>query len=519
MLTDEPRKGAVVATPWRARERVATAPQGGSLGGRSRAIGAVVLVSALLLIGLAGSWHTPGPAMDEGIVLEYPQLILHGEVPFRDFQSSYGPGTYLPLSVAYEVLGPSVNVERAVGVAYRLAIVLAVLALLWPVGAALAVVGGSVATMTIIGFAAPPVAYGWELALACVLWGLWCARTAMLAQRVRSTAALWGASGLLVGVAACTRPDLGVAALLSSAVLVLGARAKSRVLFAAGLLLGASPLIWNLAAAGWSNVWTYGVVARLHQLPMSGYPFPTGEGYLVVASFSTLLLAVAAIVELRRRGANPLTRCWLALAILSVLILPQLFQRADNGHFGFIAVVSLGLLPWAVRRRNPSRVTVIAVLLISAIVVGSGSAGSRVQAGTLGVASSTDVAEQQHVVGWLDTHVAAGRRLFVGPADLRWAFFTSTQLYFLAPQLKPAGFYLELGPGDDTPQFTRRLIEDLRRSDVLVLDSLPIASWRDQIWPDARIGSAAPNLLVRQEFRPALAAGPYEIWCRPGSCR
>jgi hypothetical protein len=142
-----------------------------------------------------------------------------------------------------------------------------------------------------------------------------------------------------------------------------------------------------------------------------------------------------------------------------------------------------------------------------------------VQPGTLGVVSSTDVAEQQHVVGWLDTHVAAGRRLFVGPADLRWAFFTPTQLYFLAPQLKPAGFYLELGPGDDTPQFTRRLIEDLRRSDVLVLDNLPIAPWREEVWPDARIGSAAPNLVVRQEFRPAFAAGPYEIWCRPDSCR
>lgn len=75
----------------------------GLFGVHRRAIGATIIVSALLLVGLAGSWRAPGATMDEGIVLEYPALILHGEVPFRDFQSSYGPGTYLPLAAAYQV--------------------------------------------------------------------------------------------------------------------------------------------------------------------------------------------------------------------------------------------------------------------------------------------------------------------------------------------------------------------------------------------------------------------------------
>jgi hypothetical protein len=242
--------------------------------------------------------------MDEGIVLEYPELILHGEVPFRDFQSSYGPGTYLPLAAAYRVLGPSVTVERAVGVAYRLAIVLALLALLWPLGAALALAGVSLATLAIlpIGTPGPPVAYGWYFALACLLWGLWSARAATLDRRPRVAAALWVASGLLAGAAASARPDLGVAAVLSSAVLVFGVGKIAKLAFAAGLAVGASPLLWNVLAAGWSPFWSYGVLARIHELPESGYPLPTGVGLLLALAAVAIVVVMAAIREHRRLG-------------------------------------------------------------------------------------------------------------------------------------------------------------------------------------------------------------------------
>ena len=77
-------------------------------------VAAFLAICLMLSVGIAASWNNPGIGQDEGLLLEYPELIVHGEVPFRDFQSSYGPGTYLPLAAAYEAFGPSVNVERGV---------------------------------------------------------------------------------------------------------------------------------------------------------------------------------------------------------------------------------------------------------------------------------------------------------------------------------------------------------------------------------------------------------------------
>ncbi len=477
------------------------------------------MVLALLLLGLSATWRAPIATMDEGIVLEYPELILHGEVPFRDFQSSYGPGAYLPLAAAYQVLGPSVTVERAVGVTYRLGTILAILALLWPLGVGLAVAGASLATVAILPVGMPqvPVAYGWYFALACLLWGLWCARAALSDQRPRISTTLWGMSGVLAGAAASARPDLGVAALLSSLALVWGAGARPKATFTIGIALGASPLIWNLLAAGWSRFWTYGVEARLHELPLSGYPFPAGVKFLVVLSAATLIVGFAAIRELRRLGATPVTRCWLAMALLSLVLLPQLFQRPDSGHYAFVGPVSLGLLPWALLRRTPPRSATLAISLLAATAIwmtASPEIGSVVRndGRSFDASSARSARQQQRVLDWLDTHVRPGQKLFVGPADLRWAFSTPTELYFLTPRLRPAGFYLELGPGDDTPVFTHRLMDDLHRADVLVLDDLSLPFYREQIWPEARAGSALPNTFVRRHFHAVYQTGAYSIW-------
>jgi hypothetical protein len=488
---------------------------------RRRSLGAMVIVSALLLLGMAGSWSGPVQSMDEGIVLEYPQLMLQGQVPFRDFQSSYGPGAYLPLAAAYDALGPSVTVERAVGVAYRLATVLAIVALLLALGPGLATAGGSLAALGVVGTGGVPVAYAWYFALACVLWGLWCARAAITERRPRIAGLLWIVSGLLAGAAASARPELGVAAILSSSVLFLGAGRRAITTFAIGLVAGASPLVWNLVAAGWSSVWSYGVVARMHQLPMSGYTFAAGAGYLAVVSATTLVVVVAAIRERRRIGATPVTRCWLALALLSVLMVPQLLQRTDITHFSFVAPVCLGLLPWAVLRGPRTRLARAAIPVLCAAMIGLSAAAASANKGyevhndgrNFAATSAASASDQQRTLDWIDTHVAPGRRLFVGPADLTWAFYTPTELYFLTPALRPSGFYLELGPGDDTPMFTRGLIDSLHRADVLLLERLVLPDWRAQL-PYARAGSTTPNAVVRRDFHAVFKAGPYSVWLR-----
>jgi hypothetical protein len=60
--------------------------------------------------------------MDEGALLVYPELILKGRLPYRDFETFYGPANALVLSGVYAISGPNIFVERTVGLFYRILI-------------------------------------------------------------------------------------------------------------------------------------------------------------------------------------------------------------------------------------------------------------------------------------------------------------------------------------------------------------------------------------------------------------
>ena len=63
--------------------------------------------------------------MDEGAVVAYASRVLDGAVPHRDFLTFYGPGSSWIVAGAFATFGESVGTERAVGLVYRVAIVLA----------------------------------------------------------------------------------------------------------------------------------------------------------------------------------------------------------------------------------------------------------------------------------------------------------------------------------------------------------------------------------------------------------
>jgi hypothetical protein len=475
----------------------------------------------IVVLGIAASWNNPGIGQDEGLLLEYPQLIAHGEVPFRDFQSSYGPGTYLPLVAAYQVLGPSVTVERAIGAAYRVAIILAIAALLAPLGAAVMLCGASLALAAILG-TGPPTAFGWYGALACALWAVWLARSA-LQRRAGGGHWRWAGTGLLIGATASVRPDLGAAALIASLVLVAGGARRGRWSFAAGLATGLVPLGWNLAAAGVPAVWSYFVQSRLHTQTQAGIPLSSEAGLMAILLAATATVLVAAIAEWRRLGLRPMSRTWLALAILSVLLLPQYIQRPDAGHFAFVAPVALGLLAWALSS-VPSLSVLTRVALPTAIALGVAIHASvkalnvdgytvRDGGRSFAVAAAPDRDQLQAVVGYIQSHTTSGQRIFVGPLDLRWALWADTSLYYLMPRLAPASFYLEMGPGDNTPRFTARIASDLKRAEILVLQLIPTAT-RLRAYPYARPGSNLPNAIVARYFRLGFQSGAYSVFLR-----
>ncbi len=84
-------------------------------------VAVLVLVLAVLLPRGPDLMRQVAP-MDEGMLLVYPELILHGKLPYRDFETFYAPGNLLTLAGAYSVFGIRLDVERCVGLLYRLAL-------------------------------------------------------------------------------------------------------------------------------------------------------------------------------------------------------------------------------------------------------------------------------------------------------------------------------------------------------------------------------------------------------------
>src|SRR5437660_11986785 len=84
------------------------------------------LLAGLLIAALWPAFQSPGQPEDEGIALVYPEMFLKGRLPYRDFETIYGPGNLLVLSAAYSAFGPNIFVERAIGLVYRLLILLGI---------------------------------------------------------------------------------------------------------------------------------------------------------------------------------------------------------------------------------------------------------------------------------------------------------------------------------------------------------------------------------------------------------
>ena len=498
----------------------------------------IIGVCLMLAVGIAASWQQPADLQDEALLLEYPVLTINGKLPFRDYQSSYGIGSYLPLAGVYELVGPGVSAERAVGAAYRLAVVLAIVALLLPLGTAVLMAGGALAVVGILG-PGPPAAYGWYAALACVLWSIWLARGTPLWGGARDSplwgdtrgSPLWGGAraalrltgaGALLGFAVSARPDILLAATIAGLFLFLGRTWRERGLVAAGVVVGLMPLAVNVVAAGLGPFWSYGVESRLHTLSESGQSLGgTTAGLAVALVGAVVLLLITAIRERRAHGPSPTTRAWLALSLVSAVSLAQAFQRPDAGHFAYVAPLILGLLPWAVdsvikiRMRAGAAIALscVAALLVHARTDQGPGYPVRAAGRSFPVATPADQRQLQRAIDYVDQHTSPGQRLFTGPLDLRWALWEDTALYYLMPALKPSGFYLELGPGDNTPRFTTREVSALDRSNVLVLDSATPAV-REAVYPYARPGSDAPNRVVRREFRRAFRDGQISVWLR-----
>src|SRR6476469_240413 len=158
--------------------------------------------------------------MEEGFMLVFPERVLAGDIPNRDFLHLYGPGSLWVLAGVYKVFGASITVERTVGLIQHLGVIFGVFALARPFGRRIATVCGVTAVfiaITPIGLAA----LAWNGGVALALWGL---VAGMLGRRRaergrqaddRAAIRLFVLAGALGAAALWFRPDLTVAIALS----------------------------------------------------------------------------------------------------------------------------------------------------------------------------------------------------------------------------------------------------------------------------------------------------------------
>jgi len=493
----------------------------------------VVLMLALVLP-MWASFEQPALSMDEGALLVYPEQILKGKLPYRDFETFYGPANPLLLSATSAIFGPNVICERAVGLVYRLLILVALFGLIqrWNIilAAACTVIGGILMMPLGLG------AFAWIGALAAALLSIW------LASQIESNKRVFLA-GLVGGIALLFRPDLAPAVCISVLPLAFLMSGRQRWNYVLGLTTSLLPYLVLTVAAGprqmLNNLFLYPVI---YSSPGRHLPISSAEPYvqrlLVFQIIAMTINIVAGFVLVRRNRADVSPRLLLSVSLLALGLTHQAVQRLDFGHVAPAALVSITLLPVSlsaayriIRQSEAGWQTAIitsagVAVAILVVVPELGSIATRnmfdslngnvryavfVQNGdrSFPIYSPRLAADVNDVVSRLNQAAATGQRLFVGPYDLRRTNYNDTFFYHLLPQLLPATYFLEMNPWSANRP-NSRLASDIASADWLVLSRL----WDGWNEPNesSKFGSDAPMRVVEQKFQLCFRNGAYAIY-------
>lgn len=396
--------------------------------------------------------------MDEAILLIYPEQILDGRVPNRDFFTVYGPGNYALLAGAYTFLGQSLVVERLVGLTYRVLIVSGVVALTRRHGVGASTAAGVLSVLLLSG--QNLLALSWMGGLAISVWSL-----ALLHRDGRHAAVI---AGVLAGLATCWRYEM---ALLGVAALPILWREPQARRYMAGFVAGMVPTMLHLAVA-WRSTLSNVVIERM------GLNAQRDPSLLlpIVVAFATLL--VLSSLGLLTSAVWRRDRVTLSTAIFAVLLLPQAFQRVDLLHVVMMTgcvVFPLALAPafGLVRHVIPQGLVaagMVAALL--ALTVESAGLTPRTavvhhQGRTLYVKPAYK-ADVEQLVDAVIRRVQPGGRVFVGSSDMSVPTATAIELYQLLPEYRNDFYYIEL-PVGVAERRGSPLVADIESADALVL--------------------------------------------------
>lgn len=553
---------------WTARQPAPSSPGesrswvlGGSGGLRPRAGGAwhraalrtwlaLGAVGVLVAIPLKGLYHTTGGTMEEGFMLAFPERLLAGDMPNRDFLHLYGPGGLHVLAVWFSIVGFTLEAERTFGLIQHLAIITALFTLARPWGRLAAALVAAVSVFLVL----TPVgltAMAWNGGVALLLWSVVFALRAEHTSRRNNLLV----AGLLAGLALTYRPDLGLALGIVFGWYLWRNRCWKEV--TVGALVGLVPMWVHIAIVGpvtafegmfidpvfklragrelprppsWSHLdGSLQAVAELIP-PWWGIPALPAEKSLFLW-FWAMLAAPLAIIWIARRvgraGSRPDHAATLmAIGLLSLGILPQGLQRPDSAHLAWVTWLSFPMLivagyellehrhavRWPRQRLLQLAGAVTAMMLVitplftfrywllhARVSVGSIQQPFEVERNGrrfyLGEELAADATSR--AIRDLDRLMKPGETLIVGPADLRRTWYSDAFLYYLFPDLTPGTQFIEMDPGLANAQ-GGPLADELRTNDWVILTRL----WDGWVEPNSsqKNGSDEPNQVIRDEY-------------------
>ncbi|GAB3886483.1 hypothetical protein GCM10028802_37410 [Terrabacter terrigena] len=468
-------------------------------------VGPAIVLGVLTALRLP--WlHAPLVTQDEGIIVLYAQQILDGRLPQRDFYTVYGPGTFALTAGAFAMLGSSLVVERLVGLALQSLVVLGVYRLalgrgrVFAVGASLL----SVLCLTPLGLAA----YAWVGGLCCIVWGI-----VLLQGRRRLVPAF-----ALLALSAFFRPEMALPALAAGLPFLTSRAAwRSAVL---GVATGSAPSVvfyvtWGGRAFD-NVVLQRGLVNARMQI----------DGHIVVI----LCLAVATLLVLLLSAIRVGSAEAWSRVLLVALMLPQLVQRTDLDHLGYLMALGAPFVVLAGfgRPESASRwpsvigrgalVVVLALLIVpSRLLVAPGPSAAYEVAGRSVEVPAEDVGAINELRRSVLHLVSPGARVFVGTQDMRMPSVTPVQLYFLFPELRTDAYYLEMPIGISTT-VAEQMADDVRGSDVLLLSRFP-RDLTERLFPNVPLGPSDADEAVRAGFCPAGGSADLRIMVRCATAR
>lgn len=486
----------------------------------------VCVLASVWIVTLSSRLHLGLAPQDEGQLLVYPDLILRGYVPYRDFAAMYGPATFYSIASMFSIFGPGVLTERMIGVSYQIGIGIVLYALgsriSWRVGAFAAL---SSLTMTLL-FPLPG-AYAMFGATTLSLGALYCAsrhcESSLFSQKTKW--ATW--AGVLSGLVFLYRWEVGVIATSTASVAMgpqLLRRSKS---FLIGLSIPTLSLILFACLVGPGVMFDSLVLDPMRNTPGRRLPLHWDAGFAILL-VCTAFNVVHGLLIRERHGSFHLVWLVRSISLWSIGASPLWLQRMDSWHEGYIGASVVGL--FAVSASIAARYSKIAsreylsltqwaaVAVLIYFCVRFMFVSKELAAYTVSIhgngrtmpvfLSKEDSADLQPLVDDLNRASRCGERIFIGPSDLRFAVYNDTFLYYLFPCLRPAARYLEMNPGSAN-RSSSGLAEQIRFADWIILTSV-YEGWNEPNTSSVP-GPTAPNEVIKMRFCLHAVHGPRRI--------